>query len=752
MSYTIFNKIFNFAVIAAGGGALVYAIAQLSQDKLDLTFLLLTVFTLTIASRMELQFPRSNLVFTFADSMVFLTFLLYGGEFAIILASLECLTNSVRIKSRNAGLPNFVILYNIATIALSTAVTYITYIFFIKNPHGGSLPANYMTSALLSLLGAMSLTQFSVNTVLVASFLAFRSRQKVWKIWVDQMLPSSITYIAGAGLAGVVYKLITYADPIATLVTLVAVGLAYVTYSRSIAEINNSFEAAEKAERAKSESEFQRAEQAEKHVKQLNIYLQEQERISDALRKSKEAFQYSAMHDSLTDVANRAYLLEQLKSSIEKAKESGEGNFAVLFIDIKRFKNINDSLGHSIGDKVLIMVAKRLQGAVREHDVVARLGGDEFAVVLNDIVSPAENVRFAKSIHQKISQPFILQGNKVYVSLHIGIAPGDPEYDTPEDVLRDADIAMHHAKKEEVPIAVFDKELRQRVVNAVQIESDLRFAVQRKELVLFYQPIVSLQSGKLSGFEALVRWKHPERGLVPPNDFIPIAEESGLIIPMTGWILNEACRQMSEWQRTTRLANDAMVSVNLSGRHLSEVSLVSDVRKALEKNDLPAHSLKLEVTESIAMQNIDMTVESLTKLKELGVRLSMDDFGTGYSSLSQLHRLPFDTLKIDRSFVSNVKENGEEGEILWTIISLAKTLNLKIIAEGIETVEQLKLLRLLKCDYGQGYLMSKPFPKEDIERMLADRDSYFPESVQLEDLTEQAPHREFDLESHLRIF
>lgn len=751
MGYKVLHNLFSVIVIFAGGAALVWAVTQMSHERVDLGFLLLTVFTLTIASRMQLQFPRSNLVFTFADSMIFLTFLLYGGEFAIILASLEFFTNSVRIKSRKANFPLSSILFNVATISVSTAITYFTYLFFLPDMHAGGLQSGYITSAyLLSLLGAMSLTQFFVNTILMAVYLAFENKKSVWTIWTDQMLPSSITYIAGAGLAGVVYKLISYADPVATVVTLVAVGLAYFTYRKSIAEINHSIDAAENAERAKSESERQRAEQAEEHVKQLNTYLKEQERISDALRKSKEAFQYSALHDSLTDVANRAFLLEQLKSSIEKTKGADPTNFSVLFMDLKRFKNINDSLGHSIGDKMLIMVAKRLQGAIREHDVVARLGGDEFAVILNDIVSPAENIRFAKSIHQKISQPFILQGNKVFISLHIGIAPANSEYDSPEEILRDADIAMHHAKKEEAPIAVFDKELRARVVNAVQIESDLRFAVQRKELVLFYQPIVSLSDGRLSGFEALVRWKHPERGLVPPNDFIPIAEESGLIIPMTGWILNEACRQISEWKKLANVGNDLMVSVNLSGRHLSEISLVSDVNKALEKHHLDPHSLKLEVTESIAMQNIDMTVESLTKLKELGVRLSMDDFGTGYSSLSQLHRLPFDTLKIDRSFVSNVKENGEDGEILWTIISLAKTLKLKIIAEGIETAEQLKLLRMLKCDYGQGYLLAKPMPKEEIQILLAEKTGWFPESVIIDDIS--LPQPSLDIESQLHIF
>jgi diguanylate cyclase (GGDEF)-like protein len=753
MSYKVLQKTFAFVVIAAGGVALVWAFTKLNYDKIDLGFLLLTIFTLTIASRMQLHFPRSNLVFTFADAMIFLAFLFYGGEFAIILASLEFLTNSVRIKSRKADFHSSTIFFNVGVIALSTAVTYISYLSLFPYLQKIGQQAGFATSAyLLSVLGTMALIQFFVNSTLVAGYFAFRSEKKFWKIWLDQMLPGSITHIAGAGLAGIIYKLIVYADPVATIVTSIAVGLAYFTYRKSIGEINHSFETAEKAERAKAESERQRAEQAEDHVKQLNAYLKKQESISDALRKSKEAFQYSAMHDSLTDVANRAFLLEQLKSSIEKARGEEQTNFSVLFMDIKRFKNINDSLGHSIGDKMLIMVAKRLQGAVRDHDVVARLGGDEFAVILNDIVSPAENIRFAKTIHQKISQPFILQGNKVFISLHIGIAPSDAEYDHPEEILRDADIAMHHAKQEEVPIAVFDKELRARVVNAVKIESDLRFAVQRKELVLFYQPIVSLEEGKLAGFEALVRWNHPERGLVPPNDFIPIAEESGLIIPMTGWILNEACRQISQWQKLPGVDKNMMVSVNLSGRHLSELSLVGDVRKVLEKHQLDPDSLKLEITESTAMQNIEITVDSLTKLKELGVRLSMDDFGTGYSSLSQLHRLPFDTLKIDRSFVSNVKEDGEDGEILWTIISLAKTLKLKIIAEGIETAGQLQILRRLECDFGQGYLLSKPLPKEEMEALMLEKTSWFPESVLLQDLSRDLPAQNLDADNQLRIF
>jgi EAL domain-containing protein (putative c-di-GMP-specific phosphodiesterase class I) len=310
--------------------------------------------------------------------------------------------------------------------------------------------------------------------------------------------------------------------------------------------------------------------------------------------------------------------------------------------------------------------------------------------------------------------------------VNIGIAPCDTEYDTPEELLRDADIAMHYAKEKNCGVAVFTRELRERFLERANLELDLRHAVEREELMMHYQPIVSLSDGRLVGFEALLRWDHQERGFIPPKKFIPIAEESGLIQPITVWILAETCKQLAKWRTVSRAASDLLVSVNISGKHLSTDELIDDVELALEVSKLPPSSLKLEVTESTAMENAEHTINVLNRLKRIGVQLSIDDFGTGYSSLSHLHRLPFDTLKIDKSFVSRVGEKGENSEVLQTIISLAKNLKMRVIAEGIETEGQLAVLRNLGCEFGQGYLLAKPQSRENAEKLLYEMNSLLP--------------------------
>jgi EAL domain-containing protein (putative c-di-GMP-specific phosphodiesterase class I) len=359
---------------------------------------------------------------------------------------------------------------------------------------------------------------------------------------------------------------------------------------------------------------------------------------------------------------------------------------------------------------------------------VARLGGDEFAVILSDPLSINKAEHIARDIYQKLAQPFSLRGNRIFTKLHIGLAAFDRDYTKPEDILRDADIAMHHAKENGLQVAVFDKELRARFLESVGLEHDLRYAIERKELSMFYQPLVSLKNGELIGFESLLRWQHPKRGFVSPAKFIPIAEDSGLIIPITEWILKDTARQLCEWQKISPAYKKLVVSVNISGKHLAVEGLVEQVSKVLEITKIRPSTLKLEITESTAMENADRSAQILNRLKELGVQLSIDDFGTGFSSLSQLHRLPFDTLKIDRSFVLNVGEDGENSEILQTIISLAKNLKMKVIAEGIETESQLALLRNLGCDYGQGYLLAKPMPCGDMEKLLYQKQFWFPDS------------------------
>jgi diguanylate cyclase (GGDEF)-like protein len=424
-----------------------------------------------------------------------------------------------------------------------------------------------------------------------------------------------------------------------------------------------------------------------------------------------------------------------------------------LFLDLTRFKNINDSLGHTIGDKVLMLVAKRLVRAVNPEDTVARLGGDEFAIILSDPLSVDKAEVIAHDIYQKLAQPFSLRGNRIFTKLHIGLAAFDKDYKKPEDILRDADIAMHHAKETGLQVAVFDTQLRARFLESVGLEQDLRYAIDRGELSMFYQPLISLTNGEIMGFEALLRWQHAKRGFVPPVKFIPIAEDSGLIIPITEWILKETGRQLAAWQKISPVHKKLIVSVNISGKHLAVEGLVEQVSKTLELTKIRPSTLKLEITESTAMENAERSAQILNRLKELGVQLSIDDFGTGFSSLSQLHRLPFDTLKIDRSFVNNsTDESGENSQILQTIISLAKNLKMKVIAEGIETESQLALLRNLGCDYGQGYLLAKPMPREEMEKLLYQKQFWFPESLGAEYAHETTNISDSQKDANLPVF
>ena len=536
-----------------------------------------------------------------------------------------------------------------------------------------------------------------------------------------------MTHFAGAGLAGIIFKLLNYADFFSVFVSLVIFSIAYFTYRHIIAEMTRSIEQAEQAEREKAEAEREKRIEVEKYAEDLAIALKKEEETGKALRKSRQAFQHAALHDSLTKLPNRAYFGEILREIIARNKEHKESqNCYVLFLDLARFKTINDSLGHTIGDKVLLLVAKRFLRMLGQADFVARLGGDEFAIVLNDLDSAEKAEQTAWNIHQKISQSFSISGNKINIGINIGIAPCTREYDTPEDVLRDADIAMHYAKERGSGVEIFSKDLRRRFMQRAQIESELPFAIERGEFAIHYQPIISLKDGSLIGFEALLRWFHRERGFISPAEFIPIAEDTGHIVPITTWILKETCTQLSKWQKISYPHRQLIVSVNISGKHLSYQSLLVDVEMALEASKLSPSSLKLEITESAAMENAEQTIRMLSHLKSLGLQLSIDDFGTGYSSLSYLHRLPVDTLKIDRSFVNSVGENGEDSEILQTIISLAKNLKMRVIAEGIETESQLNILKNLGCDYGQGYLMSKPLPRETMEEMLYQKQHWLP--------------------------
>src|SRR5437868_5382173 len=439
-------------------------------------------------------------------------------------------------------------------------------------------------------------------------------------------------------------------------------------------------------------------------------------------KRAEEQLLHDAFHDALTGLPNRALFMDHVKMAIQRSRRNGERLFAALFLDLDRFKIINDSLGHMVGDQLLVGIAHRLEACLRPGDTVARLGGDEFTILLEDLSETEDAIEVARRVQEAVSQPFNIGGHEVFTTVSIGIALSATGYERAEDLLRDADTAMYRAKllgkKRHV---VFDKGMHDRAMELLQIETDLRRAISRKEFFLNYQPIVSLETGKVCSFEALVRWRHPERGLVVPSDFIPVAEETGLIIPLGQWVLAEACRQMREWQKFYGVSESVTMSVNLSGRQFSQADLIEQISSALREAGLRPGCLKLEITESMVAENMDTAIGMLTQLRDLGVGLSIDDFGTGYSSLSYLHRFPIDTLKIDRSFVTQMTVNTENAEIVRTIVTLARSLDMNAVAEGVETREQLRQLCELECGYGQGYLFSKPVAAgQAIELLLKD--------------------------------
>ncbi|WP_404785740.1 putative bifunctional diguanylate cyclase/phosphodiesterase [Altericista sp. CCNU0014] len=432
-----------------------------------------------------------------------------------------------------------------------------------------------------------------------------------------------------------------------------------------------------------------------------------------------------ALFDQLTRLPSRALFLEQLRRAFSRIERQSGYQLAVLFLDCDRFKVVNDSLGHAIGDRLLQAVAQRLEDSLRPGDVVARLGGDEFAILLENLQSHQDAEHIATRINQALARPFNLQGHTVYISGSIGIAFNDRPAQLslsqqPEDLLRDADTAMYRAKAAgKSQYAVFENTMHQQAQRSLQLETDLRGAMESEQFQLFYQPIWSLATNAIAGFEALIRWSHPTRGPISPAEFIPIAEETGLILPIGQWVIQEACRQMHLWQNQFPTARSFTVSVNLSAKQFSETNLVKQIQATLDRTGFPPHRLKIEITETMIVENPPAAVQILTQLQALGIQIQVDDFGTGYSSLSMLHSLPLDTLKIDISFIRLLETDPDNAEIVKVIITLAQNLGMMAIAEGVETESQLRQLKALGCDFAQGYLLAKPLPPLEIERLLA---------------------------------
>ncbi|MCY7375923.1 MAG: EAL domain-containing protein [Pyrinomonadaceae bacterium] len=687
------------------------------SEAIDIGFFVVSAAGILFSPYLRIQLPRTKIHFTVSDILIFYILLIYGSGAAVFIGTLEMLYMSINFRRRGVIKTNKTILVNVTIVAISTYLTasMLNLVFVPEQIIAEETIAGF--GGMLIFMAGMQFLGTSLCISLREALRAEKPFGTFWEVWFKYCVNVLVMFIAASLITGLLIKAHTQLNSILFLLAFGVSALVYMTYRRYVDDVRVTSAKAEQAER-------ERAEQAERHVEELQHHIAEQDRIGQALRESKEKFRHAAFHDSLTDLPNRNLFMETLKFALEKSRHDKKFKFAVLFLDINRFKTINDSLGHSMGDRLILHVARRLAGAVRDKDLVARFSGDEFAFILNNVRDVEDAMQFADRIKDKISEPFSLTGKQVFTSFSIGIAMGGAEYEAAEDVLRDADIAMYHAKDGEKDYVVFDQNMHIRAVTLLQLETDLRTAIERDELVMYYQPIINLDSMQLFGFESLIRWNHPTRGLVPPSEFIPVSEQTGFIIPLTLWVLRTSCEQMVKWQRKNPANKNLVVSVNLSGKHFAQKNLVEQIQTILAETGIKPSCVKLELTESAVMENAESVIAMMKQIRDLGIQLSIDDFGTGYSSLSYLHRFPINTLKVDRSFVNTMEDGTENGEIVRTVIALAKTLRLDVIAEGIETIHQLHQLRILGCEYGQGYLFSRPVPAAEAEKLIEDKSRF----------------------------
>ena len=437
-------------------------------------------------------------------------------------------------------------------------------------------------------------------------------------------------------------------------------------------------------------------------------------------KRAEEQLIHDALHDALTTLPNRALIMDRLDLALKRHQRNPEDQFAVLYFDLDRFKTINDSLGHLVGDALLIEVARRVEKFLRPGDTLARLGGDEFAILVNGVQETHHATHVAERVHEVLKETFLIRGHEIHASASVGIALAAPHYQRPEEMVRDADLAMYRAKNSgRGRYEVFDTAMHESALALHRLETDLRRAVERDEFVLHYQPIVVLESGRIQGFEALLRWEHPQWGLVNPDYFIDVAEETGLIVPIGWWVLEQSCRQARQWQDMFPTQPPLSMSVNVSGKLVVKPDTEMRMQSILESTGLAGSSLRLEITESAVMTHGDKCISALSALRAMGIQLHVDDFGTGYSSLTYLQQFDYDSLKIDRSFVSSIDAQRQDSAIVSAIIALGESLGIKVIAEGVETEQQLETLRLLRCPEAQGFWFSRPLDHDGIGALLS---------------------------------
>lgn len=687
------TRTYIVAVLAVGFVCFVMSLINLPVEAFDIKFVLLFCLTIGFGSRVTVPIPRIKSHIAVSDTFIFLVLLMYGGEYAVIVAAVEAFASSWRFCNRK-----ITVFFNAATMAVSTtAVVLVLSAFGLYSTiqlHG---QGEYGQSFVIA-LSVIALTQFIVNTTLASIYDSLKSSVPLWETWKSKYIWTFFTYFVGIGGAAVLVQLsdiLGFGILAATFPLIFFVYLSYRMYLKNV------------------EISVQQAEQAEQYAKIL-------EAKSEALRVSEERFQHEATHDALTGLPNRPFFMNRLTAALAEAQSAEDHRVSILFIDLDRFKYVNDSLGHLLGDELLKGIAGRLRECLRPSDLVARLGGDEFTILVEGKFDVNEVTHIAERIQQKFSIPFDLAGHEVFSSASIGILHASDQHHSSEDMMRDADTAMYQAKRAgKARHEIFDEKMHSAAKEILRLETDLRRTVERKEINVFYQPIYDLRTGEIASFEALARWQHAETGDIPPSKFIPLAEEIGLIDALCEQVLRQACSEIGSLQNPAGRGQRSSVSINISCRQFAQESMVDRIRGVLTETGFSPAGLKIEITESVFFEHQNRAIVMLNQLRDSGVEINIDDFGTGYSNLGYLKKLPISALKIDRSFVSMIDADGQNDEIVRAIITLARNLGLSVIAEGIETSAQLQMLKVLECEGGQGYFLAEPMSFEDLRAFLA---------------------------------
>lgn len=800
------------AVIIAGLACILAALVNIEPTRIDIYLGLLAVFTIAVGSRMSIQIPRFKSHISVSDTFIFLALLMYGGEFAVILAAIEATASAWRFCNRKVT-----VLFNAATMAISTTAIVLVlkgFGLYTESQLHGRQDAPQGFFIVLSLI---ALTHFLANTSLAAVHDALKDKLNLWETWKTKYVWVFFSSFIGATSAGLLIQLADKVGLGIILATFPIIFFLFLTYRMYLKKVEISIQQKEQAEEYANKLELKSDALRESEerfrsafdyapigiglVSPLGNWLKANRALSEILGYSEEEFlatnyqsiispddlpgtlvrildllsgkiancqmeqryihktgrtvwtswsvsaasdgkasqpnlifqiqditgkkvieeklQYDATHDALTGLPNRLYFMNRLDEALGKKLEIDAYKVSVLFIDLDRFKYVNDSLGHLVGDHLLKEISLRLSECMRPSDIVARLGGDEFTILVEGKYDPVEVTGIAERIQKKFRIPFNLRGHEVYSSASIGILHVSEKHVSSEDIMRDADTAMYQAKHiGKACHVVFDGHMHTAAKETLKLETDLRRAVENKDIQVFYQPIYDLRNGEISSVEALARWEHPETGFVSPEKFIPLAEEIGLIDALCEQVLRTACEEIGTLRNIREPNRKYAVSVNLSSTQFGNDSIVENIHRILIQTGFSPRELKIEITESVFFEHQQRATLLLNQLRESGVEINIDDFGTGYSNLGYLQKLPITALKIDRSFVAMIDDKGKNDQIVRSIITLARNIGLKVVAEGIETNAQLQMLKLLECEGGQGYLLAKPMRFEELRGFI----------------------------------